>query len=67
MWDLDNLIKPALDAMEGIFGLRPWKGKPQAADDRVDRLEAIRRLPYQGEPTGAAIDVWVIIPSSPDE
>jgi Holliday junction resolvase RusA-like endonuclease len=22
-WDLDNLIKPALDAMEGIFGLRP--------------------------------------------
>lgn len=27
VWDLDNLIRPALDAMEGIFGLRPWKRK----------------------------------------
>jgi Holliday junction resolvase RusA-like endonuclease len=42
VWDLDNLIKPTLDAMEGIFGLRPWKGAAQAADDRVDRLEAIK-------------------------
>jgi hypothetical protein len=24
VWDLDNLIKPTLDAMEGVFGLRPW-------------------------------------------
>jgi Holliday junction resolvase RusA-like endonuclease len=24
--DLDNLIKPTLDAMEGVVGLRPWKG-----------------------------------------
>jgi Holliday junction resolvase RusA-like endonuclease len=67
VWDLDNLIKPTLDAMEGIFGLRPWKGKPQAADDRVDRLEAIKRLAHQGELTGATIDVWVIVPSSPNE
>ncbi len=22
--DLDNLIKPTLDAMEGVLGLRPW-------------------------------------------
>jgi len=57
----------ALDAMEGIFGLRPWKGKPQAADDRVDRLEAIKRLAHQDELTGATIDVWVIVPSSPGE
>jgi hypothetical protein len=60
--DLDNLIKPALDAMEGIFGLRTWKGPVQAADDRADRLEAVRRLPRQGEPAGATIDVRVIVP-----
>ena len=67
VWDLDNLIKPTLDAMEGIFGLRPWKGHPQPADDRVDRLEAVKRLPCEGELTGATIDVWVITPDSPLE
>jgi Holliday junction resolvase RusA-like endonuclease len=67
VWDLDNLIKPTLDAMDGIFGRRPWKGQPQAADDRVDRLEAVKRLPQKGELSGATIDVWVIIPDSPQE
>src|SRR4051794_27165543 len=43
VWDLDNLIKPTLDAMEGVFGLRKWKGQAQAADDRVDHLEASKR------------------------
>lgn len=62
VWDLDNLIKPTLDAMEGIFGRRPQKGNPQAADDRVDRLEAVKRLPCEGELPGATIDVWVIAP-----
>jgi Holliday junction resolvase RusA-like endonuclease len=33
VWDLDNLVKPTLDALEGVFGLRPWKGVPQPADD----------------------------------
>jgi hypothetical protein len=60
--DLGNLIKLTLDAMEGIFGLQTWKGPVQAADDRVDRLEAVKRLPHQGEPTGATIDVRVIVP-----
>jgi Holliday junction resolvase RusA-like endonuclease len=67
VWDLDNLIKPTLDAMEGIFGLRPWKGHPQPADDRVDRLEALKRLPGEGESIGATIDVWVITPDSQQE
>jgi Holliday junction resolvase RusA-like endonuclease len=53
VWDLDNLIKPTLDAMEGIFGLRPWKGQPQAADDRVDRIEALKRPTGEGESPGA--------------
>lgn len=60
VWDIDNLVKPTLDAMEGIFGLRAWNGRPQAADDRVDRLEAIKRRPRAGEAPGATIDVWII-------
>ena len=60
VWDLDNLVKPTLDAMEGVFGLRPWNGRPQAADDRVDRLEAVKRPPCDGEMPGASIDVWII-------
>jgi Holliday junction resolvase RusA-like endonuclease len=44
-WDLDNLIKPTLDAMEGVFGPRLWRGTPQPADDQVDRLETSKRLP----------------------
>ncbi|MFI6744506.1 hypothetical protein ACIBI9_67685 [Nonomuraea sp. NPDC050451] len=62
VWDLDNLIKPTLDAMEGIFGARAWRGTPQPADDRVDRIEAVKRLPGAGESPGATIDVWVIEP-----
>jgi Holliday junction resolvase RusA-like endonuclease len=61
-WDLDNLIKPTLDAMEGVFGPRLWRGTPQPADDQVDRLEASKRLPASGETPGATIDVWIIGP-----
>lgn len=60
VWDLDNLIKPTLDAMEGVFGARAFRGIPQPADDRVDRLEASKRTPGLGEAPGATIDVWVI-------
>lgn len=62
VWDLDNLIKPTLDAMEGVFGARAWRGSPQPADDRVDRIEAAKRLPRAGEDIGATIDVWIIEP-----
>ncbi|MER6174422.1 hypothetical protein [Streptosporangium sp. NPDC001681] len=62
VWDLDNLIKPTLDAMEGVFGIRAWRGTPQPADDRVDRIAAVKRLPRAGEVPGATIDVWVIEP-----
>lgn len=60
VWDLDNLIKPTLDAMEGVFGLRPWRGTPQPADDRVDDIKAIKRRPRDGEEPGARITVWVL-------
>jgi hypothetical protein len=32
----------------------------QAADDRVDRIEAVKRRPRDGETVGATIDVWII-------
>ena len=57
VWDLDNLVKPTLDAMEGIFGLRAWKGPAQAADDRVDHLEASKRTAGVGELPGARIEI----------
>ncbi|SNS83316.1 hypothetical protein SAMN05216276_101776 [Streptosporangium subroseum] len=62
VWDLDNLISPTLNAMEGVFGTRARRGTPQSADDRVDRIEAAKRLPSADETVGATIDVWVIEP-----
>jgi Holliday junction resolvase RusA-like endonuclease len=64
VWDLDNLIKPTLDAMEGIFGLRPWHGTPQPADDQVDEIRAVKRQPKSGETPGVRIDVWLIEPDA---
>lgn len=58
VWDLDNLVKPTLDAMEGVFGIRPWRGPHQAADDRVDYLEASKRMVRAGEAPGARIEVF---------
>jgi Holliday junction resolvase RusA-like endonuclease len=60
VWDLDNLIKPTLDAMEGVFGLRDWRGTPQPADDQVDEIWAAKRLPTASETPGARIEVWLI-------
>ena len=62
VWDLDNLIKPTLDAMEGVFGLRAWKGPAQAADDRVDHLEASKRTVGAGELPGARIEIGRLLP-----
>jgi Holliday junction resolvase RusA-like endonuclease len=61
VWDLDNLVKPTLDAMEGVFGLRQWQGPAQAADDRVDHIEARKREVREGEKPGARIDVWALV------
>jgi hypothetical protein len=58
VWDIDNLIKPTLDAMEGVLGARPWRGLPQPADDRVDYLQASKRTIADGETAGARIEVF---------
>lgn len=63
-WDIDNLVKPTLDAMEGIFGARDWRGAPQPQDDRVDHLEAAKRYVRQGEQPGATIEIW-LLPENP--
>jgi hypothetical protein len=62
VWDLDNLIKPTLDALDGVFGLRQWRGPAQAADDRVDHLDASKRTVRAGEAPGARIEIRRVIP-----
>lgn len=59
-WDIDNLAKPTLDAMEGIFGKREWRGVAQPRDDRVDELVLVKRAATTEEATGARIQVWVL-------
>ena len=59
-WDLDNLVKPTLDAMEGVFGTRAWKGVPQPNDDRVDHLETSKRTAGSEEAIGADVTVWTL-------
>jgi Holliday junction resolvase RusA-like endonuclease len=61
VWDLDNLIKSTLDAMEGVFGLRQWRGPAQAADDRVDHLDASKHTVSAGELPGARIEIRRVI------
>jgi hypothetical protein len=60
VWDLDNLVKPTLDALEGVFGARPWKGVPQPADDRVDYLTAVKRTATSPEDAGATITIHLL-------
>jgi hypothetical protein len=62
VWDLDNLIKPTLDAMEGVFGLRAGKGPAQAAADRVDHLEASKHTVSAGELPGARTETRRLLP-----
>lgn len=59
-WDLDNLIKPTLDAMSGVLGERQWSGVAQPADDRVDHLEAWKSTVNDGEEPGVTIEVWAM-------
>ncbi len=58
-WDIDNLVKPTLDAMEGVLGARQWRGIAQPADDRVDHLEATKRTVRPDESVGARVEVWL--------
>lgn len=59
-WDLDNLVKPTLDALEGVFGLRAWKGVAQPNDDKVVALRASKRTVLDGEVPGAHIEILLV-------
>ena len=65
-WDIDNLAKPTLDAMEAIFGRRKWNGLVQPQDDRLDELIARKRATRRGETSGASIEVWFRSEASED-
>lgn len=57
-WDLDNLIKPTIDALGPVIGTRPgnWKFE-QADDERIDRIVAGKRTARPGEESGVTITV----------
>ncbi len=57
-WDLDNLAKCTIDALEGALGARTWKGPRQVADHLVVHLQATKREVVGDEPAGAMIEVW---------
>lgn len=57
-WDLDNLVKCTIDALEGALGHRTWKGPLQVADHLVVQLQATKRVVRGDEPSGATIEVW---------
>lgn len=62
-WDLDNLIKPTLDALGGVIGWRRWNGRQQADDERIDRIVASKRTIRTGEAAGARIRIAAIPPA----
>lgn len=59
-WDLDNLIKPTIDALDGVLGLRKMAGVPQVDDERVDEIRATKRPARDGEPAGASIAISLL-------
>ncbi|MEE6274544.1 DUF429 domain-containing protein [Georgenia sp. MJ206] len=59
-WDLDNLVKPTLDALTPVLGQRAIAGPEQVDDERVDRLVASKRTVREGENPGASILVTTL-------
>ncbi len=56
--DLHNLIKAAIDALDGVLGVRTGTGLRVEADDvRVDRITASKRHAGANEDPGARISV----------
>jgi Holliday junction resolvase RusA-like endonuclease len=54
--DLDNLLKATIDALDEVLGLRQGRfARPQADDERVDRIVASKRVARRGETPGARV------------
>lgn len=54
--DLDNLLKTTIDALEEVLGPRAGRrARPQADDERIDRITASKRIARPRETPGARI------------
>jgi predicted RNase H-like nuclease/Holliday junction resolvase RusA-like endonuclease len=54
--DLDNLLKTTIDALDEVLGHRPGRSaRPQADDERIDRIVASKRIAQPDETPGARI------------
>lgn len=61
-WDLDNLIKPTIDALDGVLGTRAIRGARQVDDERVDEIRATKRPVRIDEAPGARIILTLLEP-----
>src|SRR5262245_1603899 len=54
--DLDNLLKATIDGLDEVLGRRPGRfARPQADDERIDRIVASKRLARPDETPGARV------------
>ena len=54
--DLDNLLKATIDALDEVLGLRSGTfARPQADDERIDRIAGSKRVASPGETPGARV------------
>jgi predicted RNase H-like nuclease/Holliday junction resolvase RusA-like endonuclease len=57
--DLDNLLKATIDALDEVLGPRPGRfARPQADDERVDRIVASKRVARPAETPGARMLIF---------
>lgn len=55
-WDLDNLLKPTIDGLSSLLGLRQGKRRGLLADDeRIDKIIASKRTASGDEQVGATL------------
>jgi len=60
-WDLDNLLKPTIDGLSRVLGVRRGNHRvPQADDERIDRIIASKRPAAEPEQVGATLTLRVI-------
>jgi Holliday junction resolvase RusA-like endonuclease len=54
--DLDNLLKATIDGLDEVLSPRPGHfARPQADDERIDRIVASKRLARPEETPGARV------------
>lgn len=56
-WGLDSLLTPMFEALGGAIGWRRRQGRPQADDERIDRIVASKRPATGDEEPGARLRI----------